>query len=303
MDFVTRREWGIPTTSPASALPSAKGVKIHYLGTAYRPGTHATCPQFIRNVREAHLNHPTEDWVDIAYNLIVCAHGTVFEGRGAGKRSGANGSAQLNADHYAILLLVGDEGYTVPAAAQLHGGRDAIEYLRQRGAGREIKGHRDGHSTDCPGDPLYRWVLAGAPRPGTEDFDVAGMKHGAVELKGLKSLASGEWHRFGVVGVKGPYHYAVDAFLTLSGVVPGAQIQGRFVELNAAGKVVHTMPIAERVGTQGSSFADFSRAAATCGKGNTVALDLLVYNQTDALPTPHPFSVTGGSVQYNYVPQ
>jgi hypothetical protein len=44
---------------------------------------------------------------------------------------------------------------------------DAIEYLRaEGGAGREIKGHRDGYATSCPGEPLYRWVRAGAPRPG-----------------------------------------------------------------------------------------------------------------------------------------
>jgi peptidoglycan hydrolase-like protein with peptidoglycan-binding domain len=34
-------------------------------------------------------------------------------------------------------------------------------------AGNEIKGHRDGYSTDCPGPKLYAWVKAGAPRPGS----------------------------------------------------------------------------------------------------------------------------------------
>lgn len=303
MDFVTRSQWGAPAKSPAAALPSAKGVKIHYLGTAYRPGAHSTCPQFMRNLRQAHLNNKEENWLDVAYNLLVCAHGTVYEGRGAYKRSGANGSAKLNADHYAVLVCVGSEGHTVPGPAQVDGARDAIDYLRQREAGQEIKGHKDGYNTDCPGDWLYRWVRAGAPRPGTEDFDVAGMKHGAVELKTLKDLASGEWHRFTVVPVAGPYHYAVDAYLTLAGVIPGAQVQGRFVEMDAKGRIVQKMPIAERVGSQGSSFVDFSRAAATAGKGSKVALDLLVYNMTDAHPTATPFQVTGGSVEYNYVPQ
>ncbi|MFF3871188.1 peptidoglycan-binding protein [Streptomyces sp. NPDC001978] len=41
--------------------------------------------------------------------------------------------------------------------------------LRQHGAGDEIKGHRDGYATACPGDALYAWVKKGAPRPkGTE---------------------------------------------------------------------------------------------------------------------------------------
>jgi hypothetical protein len=49
----------------------------------------------------------------------------------------------------------------------LNGIRDAIEWLRSQGdAGNEIKGHRDGYDTDCPGPKLYAWVKAGAPQPG-----------------------------------------------------------------------------------------------------------------------------------------
>jgi hypothetical protein len=43
--------------------------------------------------------------------------------------------------------------------------RDGIELLRKHGAGNEIKGHRDGYATACPGGPLYAWVQKGAPRP------------------------------------------------------------------------------------------------------------------------------------------
>jgi len=37
--------------------------------------------------------------------------------------------------------------------------------MRSNGAGKEIKGHRDGYATACPGGPLYAWVQKGAPRP------------------------------------------------------------------------------------------------------------------------------------------
>lgn len=43
--------------------------------------------------------------------------------------------------------------------------RDGIELLRKHGAGAEIKGHRDGYATTCPGVKLYAWVKKGAPRP------------------------------------------------------------------------------------------------------------------------------------------
>src|SRR5690606_37806559 len=79
----------------------------------------------------------------------------------------ANGPG-LNTGHYAVLGLVGSSGLVVPPDDMLHGIRDAIEYLREvGGAGSEIKGHRDGYATACPGDHLYEWVRRGAPRPGS----------------------------------------------------------------------------------------------------------------------------------------
>ncbi|WP_374213184.1 peptidoglycan-binding protein [Streptomyces sp. G1] len=48
----------------------------------------------------------------------------------------------------------------------LHGLVDAFEWLRRDGdAGTWLGGHRDGYPTECPGDRLYAWVQAGAPRP------------------------------------------------------------------------------------------------------------------------------------------
>ncbi|MEV4378979.1 peptidoglycan-binding protein [Streptosporangium sp. NPDC049644] len=98
--------------------------------------------------------------------MLVCPHRKVFEGRGPNHVPAANG-AGLNSGHYAVLGLVGSSGLTKPTDGILHGILDAIEYLRDKGgAGKEIKGHRDGYSTSCPGEPLYAWVKRGAPRPG-----------------------------------------------------------------------------------------------------------------------------------------
>lgn len=98
--------------------------------------------------------------------MIACPHRKVFEGRGLNRLPAANG-AGLNSGHYAVLGLVGSTGLTKPTDDILHGILDAIEYLRDKGgAGREIKGHRDGYATNCPGEPLYAWIKRGAPRPG-----------------------------------------------------------------------------------------------------------------------------------------
>ncbi|WP_234359926.1 peptidoglycan recognition family protein [Streptomyces sp. DSM 15324] len=126
---------------------------------------HDACIAEWKAIRASHLANTKENYSDVAYNYAACPHGYLLEGRGIGKRTGANGNQELNRAHYAIVGLVGDEGLTQPTDAMLGAIRDGIELLRQHGAGDEIKGHRDSYATDCPGGPLYAWVKKGAPRP------------------------------------------------------------------------------------------------------------------------------------------
>ncbi|MFC5214321.1 peptidoglycan-binding protein [Streptomyces coerulescens] len=173
MQFISRAQWGArPSRYKLTYIADTRGVKVHYEGTYVPPSlaapdAHGQCAARVRAIQASHLADDDEDYSDIAYNLLVCPHGAVFEGRGAHRRTGANGTATLNSQHYAVCALLGSAGLTEPTPAQLAGLRDAIEYLRSEGdAGAEIKGHRDGHPTACPGGPLYRWVQQGAPRPG-----------------------------------------------------------------------------------------------------------------------------------------
>ncbi|WP_062208003.1 peptidoglycan recognition family protein [Streptomyces sp. NBRC 109706] len=165
MDFVSRAQWGAPATSPAAALATAKGVAVHWLGATYTPRDHAECAAYVRSIRASHLANKVENYLDIAYNLLVCHHGYVYEGRGVRKRSGANGTTTANANHYAVCALWAKSSGPPPDALKA-GLRDAIDYLRDRGAGNQLTGHRDHRATECPGDALYAWVRAGALRPG-----------------------------------------------------------------------------------------------------------------------------------------
>ncbi|MFJ8508646.1 peptidoglycan-binding protein [Streptomyces avermitilis] len=171
MKLVTRRQLGWPT-SAAPTQTSTRGVKVHYEGTAVSVDLlkdHAKCLAEWQAIRKSHLANPKEHYADVAYNYAACPHGYLLEGRGIGKRTGANGNQPLNVAHYAIVGLVGSEGLTEPTDEMLSAIRDGIELLRQHGAGNEIRGHRDGYATPCPGGPLYAWVQKGAPRPkGTE---------------------------------------------------------------------------------------------------------------------------------------
>ena len=161
---VTRAQLGWPA-SEAPLQAATKGCKIHYLGSSFVALTHQDCVAEVKRVRVAHLNHPTENYSDIAYSEAVCRHGVRFECRGYGKRTGANGTQELNKGHYAILCLLGNKGDMKPTAEMIAGVRDAVRSYRLNGAGKEIKGHRDGHATACPGDALYALVKLGEFEP------------------------------------------------------------------------------------------------------------------------------------------
>lgn len=165
LKLVSRKEWGARAPrAAASYLASTHGVKVHYTGGAETPRTHVQCAARVRGIQNGHMDG--NGWNDVGYSFLVCQHGYVFVGRGLHHLPAANGPG-LNTGHYAVCGLVGNKGVVEPTAAMLGGIRDAIEHCRSSGgAGNEIKGHRDGYSTDCPGGPLYAWVRKGAPRPG-----------------------------------------------------------------------------------------------------------------------------------------
>jgi len=168
LKLVTRSQLGWPA-SAAPTQTSTKGVKVHYEGTEVSTRLlteHDACIAEWKAIRKSHLANTKEGYSDIAYNYGACPHGFLLEGRGLGKRTGANGNQDLNKAHYAIVGLVGSEGLTEPTDAMLGAIRDGIDLLRQHGAGTEIKGHKDGYATSCPGPKLYAWVQKGAPRPG-----------------------------------------------------------------------------------------------------------------------------------------
>ncbi|MCX5537710.1 peptidoglycan-binding protein [Streptomyces sp. NBC_00006] len=182
---------------PASAAPtqtSAKGVKVHYEGSPVSTKLltdHDACIAEWKAIRRSHLANKAENYSDVAYNYAACPHGYLLEGRGIGKRTGANGNQALNQAHYAIVGLVGSSGLTEPTDAMLSAIRDGIELLRKHGAGSEIKGHRDGYATTCPGPKLYAWVQKGAPRPGGNTAEPAPAKPKYVPFPGASWFTTG----------------------------------------------------------------------------------------------------------------
>jgi hypothetical protein len=165
--FITREDLGWPESAARRQPFNPKGVKIHYEGTYVPKVEHSKCKSRWTAIRNSHLANKQEGYADVAYNLAVCQHGYILEGRGAGHQTGANGNQELNAENYAVLVMIGSEGDTRPTAEAVVAIREAIRYLRTHSmpAGKSIKGHRDGFATSCPGGPLYTLVGNGSLEP------------------------------------------------------------------------------------------------------------------------------------------
>lgn len=92
-------------------------------------------------------------WLDIAYTSIVCRHGTVYDCRGGGKRTAANGTDHGNDVAYAVCVLMG-VGDTLTDEA-LEGVAWSVALLRfLGGAGQGINLHSDWRPTQCPGPEI-----------------------------------------------------------------------------------------------------------------------------------------------------
>ncbi len=171
MKLISRKDLGWPP-SAAPLQEGQVGCKVHYEGTPVPKVDHSKCAGRWTAIRNSHLANTKENYSDVAYNFAVCQHGYVLEGRGLGRRTGANGNQELNRKHYAVLVMIGSSGDTQPSEAAVTALREVIQYLRDHGAGNEVKGHRDGYATDCPGEPLYNLVKSGKLEPIKEDDEV-----------------------------------------------------------------------------------------------------------------------------------
>lgn len=175
MLFTSRKEWGaLPPKRPSAPFPrKPKGIKWHYTGGPVSPAVlrdHTRCIAYIRSFQRQHMEN--NGWNDFAYNYAICPH-EVFVGRGLHTKSAANGDSNLNDGHYAVLFLVGTAGVTDPTTEMLETALELVAYIRENGpAGNELKGHRDGYATSCPGSVVYKWIQAGCPKPKREEDEL-----------------------------------------------------------------------------------------------------------------------------------
>lgn len=161
--IVPRSEWGFNgwASQPYSvSLSERTEFFTHYNGNA-------TAPLGLKGSdipRAVHSWHKGQGWSGIGYNFIIDnATGVIYEGRGF-NLVGAHCPGH-NRQGLSSQIFIG-EGES-PSQVALNSQRALYDYCSERvGRTLAMRGHRDGITTSCPGDPLYAWVRAGMPSNG-----------------------------------------------------------------------------------------------------------------------------------------
>ena len=159
MTFISRAQWGAraPKSTGNAIGAHPLGVAVHYSEGNLGSSPDSLCDNKVRGIQNYHMD--VKGWADGAYSFIVCPHGNIFEMRGTGKGSAANGTTAANRDYYAVCALGGPKD--TPSVLMLAGIGDAIGLCRKAGAALKVIGHRDLFPTACPGTALYAFVKAG----------------------------------------------------------------------------------------------------------------------------------------------
>lgn len=162
MEYVSRSAWGAraPESRSNLNLGQLRGVAVHYEGADSSKVGHDGCDDRVRAIQRFHMD--TRGWADIAYNWLVCRHGVIFEGRGWGIRSAANGTNDGNASFHAVCYLDDDQADVQDATPEaLSALALVIRTARSKGWGSEVKPHSYFKATACPGNELRAWISSG----------------------------------------------------------------------------------------------------------------------------------------------
>lgn len=152
-NFVTRAQWGAqpPRSRSTNISPQTGGVAWHYLGPKSGTWEHSQCAGKVRQIQAFHMGSQ-RGWVDIAYTALVCPHGFIYEGRGIGVRTAANGTNAGNQAYYAICGMLGEGD--VLTGSMVEAFKHGTVWLREAGkAGNKVKSHNYFKPTGCPGEP------------------------------------------------------------------------------------------------------------------------------------------------------
>ncbi len=161
-DIVSREKWEARAPKGMHRrMSSYEGFVVHH-SAGPQPNDGAVT---VRAIQRLHQDDPKFDFIDIGYNFLIDASGTIFQGRPVletGDLARGAHAPGVNSTHVGICLLgcfhpkeAGCDD--MPAVGQLDSLVALCRHLTVRYWMRspELAGHRDHRATDCPGDVLF----------------------------------------------------------------------------------------------------------------------------------------------------
>lgn len=168
--FQKREDWCPDGSCPPAANPSFTTVThliVHHSATS---NTASNWAAVVRSFWDFHVN--TNGWADIGYNWLIDPNGVLYQGRGdnvlGAHFCGTNGQTMG-------VCVIGTYTTVTPTAAALDRLRellawkscnvaaDPLSMMLHASSGLNlfrISGHRDGCSTECPGNAFYPMLPA-----------------------------------------------------------------------------------------------------------------------------------------------
>jgi hypothetical protein len=160
--IISRDEWGAkPNKTKFSSLGEVKGLVVHWSAYPIAVGNMAEISQ-IKTIQRLHQED--RGWNDIAYNFLVGDTGQIYEGRGWGNRSAAQGGnsrqeINYNNKHYvAVCWLGGKQPTDKPSDKAIK----SVKWLYEQ-VGGELRPHSSFKQTACPGDAWRQHIIEGLP--------------------------------------------------------------------------------------------------------------------------------------------
>jgi hypothetical protein len=159
MIFVTRQQWGAqePRRHPQGLRqPGQRGLAVHHSGSKHeRRSEHSDCAGVVRAIQRFHQD--ARQWSDVAYSWLACQHGFLFEGRGVGIRTAAQGTNSGNDAWHAVCWLGDGQDFTL-TPGNVDPLQAAVSLTRSWNARATLVWpHLRFHSTTCPGGALRQW--------------------------------------------------------------------------------------------------------------------------------------------------
>jgi N-acetylmuramoyl-L-alanine amidase len=160
MNIISKDSWGAkPAKTKYSKLGEVKGLVIHWSAYPVAVGNQAEMDQ-AKTIQRLH--QVDRGWNDIAYNFLVGDTGQIYEGRGFGNRSAAQGGnsreeINYNNKHYvAVCWLGGSKATDKPSDKAI----ESVKWLHQQ-VGGELRPHSSFKQTACPGDAWRQHIIEG----------------------------------------------------------------------------------------------------------------------------------------------